>query len=80
MIKLINGIDGGEGSPEAMRNRSLCMGNEEEVEEIRTFVSVSSDYYPELEWWFEVDADRWAAAKLRELASAETAEEAEEKA
>jgi hypothetical protein len=56
----------------------LRTGAGDEIEAMANFVRVSSDVYPELERWYQVQADEWMRAALLEQRDEEDEEDEEE--
>jgi hypothetical protein len=65
--KLVQLIDR-EGLPDRVRdNNYCCEGDRAAAERLVTMVRVSSEFYPELECYYDIQAGEWLAEKLREL-------------
>jgi hypothetical protein len=71
LIQLIESMTGWEDdrsmSPSALRDSQGFCNDEGRISELRSFVTVSSEFYPDLEPWYERDADRWVERKLADL-------------
>ena len=61
-------LDGQSSSPSAYRD-SQEPDDAEDIRRLESFVSVSSEFYPDLQPWFEKDAEIWVETRLRELPS-----------
>lgn len=59
-------LDGDSASPSAYRD-SQGLDEVELIKEMKSFVSVSSQFYADLHPWFERDAEIWASDRLKEL-------------
>jgi hypothetical protein len=70
LIQLIEGLTCGEYSLSPRGCRESGCGDLDTVEEIRDaveFVRVTSDFYPELERWYDEEAEEWAAQRIESL-------------
>jgi hypothetical protein len=71
LIQLIESMTGWEDdrsmSPPALRDSQGFCNDERMISDLRSFVTVSSEFYPDLEPWYERDADRWVKRKLADL-------------
>jgi hypothetical protein len=70
IIDLIEGMSKGgqSASPSAYRD-SQDLARAEDIRDMKTFVTVFSQFYPDLQSWFERDAEVWANVRLEELPS-----------
>ena len=68
LVDLIEGlnVDGVSSSPAALRSDQTA-DDVNEIRQLETFVTVSSDFYPSLEAWYSYEAERWAEDQLSEL-------------
>ena len=68
LVDLIEGlnVDGVSSSPAALRSDQTA-DDVNEIRQLETFVTVSSDFYPSLEAWYSYEAERWAKDQLLEL-------------
>jgi TPR repeat protein len=68
LVDLIEGlnVDGVSSSPAALRAYQTA-DDANEIRQLETFVTVSSDFYPSLEAWYSYEAERWAKDQLSEL-------------
>jgi len=69
LIKLIDGMKNGDtlSSPAALRASQGPFDNENAIRDVEAFVTVASDFYPDLEAWYDQDASAWVKAELEEL-------------
>jgi hypothetical protein len=70
LVDLIEGmnVDGISSGPAALRAHQTA-DNENEIRQLETFVTVSSDFYPSLERWYAYEAERWTKDQISELPS-----------
>jgi len=68
LVDLIEGlnVDGISSSPAALRAHQTA-DNANEIMQLETFVTVSSDFYPSLERWYAYEAERWTKDQISEL-------------
>jgi hypothetical protein len=68
LVDLIEGlnVDGVSSSPAALRADQTA-DDANEIRQLETFVTVSSDFYQSLEAWYSYEAERWAEDQLSEL-------------
>jgi hypothetical protein len=68
LIKLIEGlnVDGVSSSPAVLRADQTA-DNASAIQQLKTFVTVSSDFYPTLEAWYSYEAESWAKDQLSKL-------------
>jgi hypothetical protein len=68
LVDLIEGlnVDGISSSPAALRAHQTA-DDANEIRQLKTFVTVSSDFYPSLEAWYSYEAERWTEDALSEL-------------
>jgi len=68
LVDLIEGlnVDGVSSSPATLRADQTA-DDANEIRQLETFVTVSSDFYPSLEAWYSYEAERWAEDQLSEL-------------
>ncbi len=69
LIKLIDGMKNGDilSSPAALRASQGPFDTEKAIRDVEAFVTVASDFYPDLEAWYDQDANAWVQAELEEL-------------
>jgi TPR repeat protein len=68
LVDLIEGlnVDGMSSSPAALRAHQTAE-DANAIRQLKTFVIVSSDFYPSLEAWYAYEAERWVKDQLSEL-------------
>jgi len=66
--ELIDGLEARGESPRELREAGCTVKEPGDVPEVKEFVRVSSDFYPDLERCYEREAEAWAEEKLEELA------------
>ncbi len=68
LTKLIEGlnVDGVSASPAAIR-REQSADDAATISQMETFVTVSSDFYPALESWYQYEAKCWVKEQLSKL-------------
>jgi len=68
LVDLIEGlnVDGVSSSPASLRADQTA-DDANEIRQLETFVTVSSDFYQSLEAWYSYEAERWAEDQLSEL-------------
>ena len=68
LVQLINR----EGLPNRVRDSNYeCEYDRAAAERLVSMVRVTSEFYPELECYYDIQADEWLAEKLRELGEGE---------
>lgn len=70
MIGLIDGVEGAmegrKGLTSVFRDYNMDSGGDD-PENLRNFVYVKSNFYPELETWYDHEAEEWYRDQLRKL-------------
>jgi hypothetical protein len=69
LIQSIDGLKSGSrsSSPAALRDFQGPFKDSEKLNQIKTFVTVASSYYPDLESWYLLEASAWLTKRLAEL-------------
>jgi len=81
LIGLIDGTrfeDDFVGLTDSFRNFNIAAAGGQNPEELIDFVTVSSEFYPQLQTWYEDQAQEWLKRSLAELQENEKEEEEEE--
>lgn len=82
LIRLIDEMMNGErpSSPAALRGFQSTFDDPAQIRKLRSFVTVASVFYPDLEPWYRREAEQWVTAELEALPGRVRAKQQEEDA
>lgn len=69
LIRLIDDMKNGDmpASPAALRRMQMTFDDPAYIRELRSFVTVASVFYPDLEPWYRREAEQWVSDELEAL-------------